>query len=110
MTSNRAPQNIRAEAQFGLRSLLGFVTVCAVLSAFSAVIGIVAGAMLMLMALALWARQGMLALILFMLASLTADVTSSNHNEAAALGRQFFVILLAAVLCGWYCLRRRLYE
>ncbi len=97
----------RPNAQFGLLSLFGFVTVCAVLSALSALVGMAASAMLMLMALALWARQGLLALAMLMATLLVADAPFQAKGEGAALARQVLVILLAAGLCGWYCLRRR---
>jgi hypothetical protein len=95
------------DAQFGLLSLLGFVTVCAVLSALSALVGMAASVALMLMALALWARQGLLALTTFSAALLVAGAPFPTSGEGQALARLVLVILLAAGLCGWYCLRRR---
>jgi hypothetical protein len=100
-------QNARPEAQFGLLSLFGFVTLCAVLSALSAVVGVAASAVLMLMALALWARQGLLALVMLMAALLVAGARFQATSESVAVARQVLVILTAAALCGWYCLRRR---
>ncbi len=98
-------QHVPRDAQFGLLSLLGFVTVCAILSALSAVVGTASSVLLMLMALALWARQGLLALRMFMAACLGADGRFAG-GEGAAVARQLLVVLLAAALCGWYCLRR----
>ncbi len=100
-------QNAHRDAQFGLLSLFGFVTLCAILSALSALVGMAASGVLMLMALALWARQGLLALVMLMAALLVAGAPFQAISESAALARQVLVILTAAALCGWYCLRRR---
>lgn len=106
MRTDYRSQDNRSEAQFSLLSLLGFVTLCGILSALSALIGIAASSLLMLMSLALWARQGLLALTMFMAACLGADAPFQARGEGAALARQALVVLVAAGLCGWYCLRR----
>jgi hypothetical protein len=96
------------EAQFGLLSLLGFVTVCAVLSALSGVVGPAASVLLMLMALALWARQGVLALAMLMAACIAANANLQPQDEGASIVRQLAIIATATGLGIWYCLRRRL--
>jgi hypothetical protein len=101
--SRHAPR----EAQFGLLSLLGFVTVCAIISAAAGVISLPASVFLMLMALALWARQGVPALAMLMAALVSADATLRSHDEGMSLIRQVAILATAAFLGGWYCLRRR---
>lgn len=105
-TGHPAPRS-RPEAQFGLASLLGFVTVCAVLSALAGAIGISASVLLMLMSLALWARQGWLAMAMLLSASLAADLPLPTPGVESTIVRQVLVFLSAAVLCGWYRLRRK---
>jgi hypothetical protein len=97
---------VAASAQFGLRSLLEFVTWCGVLSAFTPISGVAAGVCLMLLALALWSRQGGVALAMLMAACLAAELPSSEPSSGSAFGRQFVTILAAAALCGWYQMRR----
>jgi len=94
-------------AQFRLWSLFEFVTVCAVVSALSAVIGAGASVCLMLMALFLWAKRGLIALAMLMAASLMADWSGDPLQGAVPLVRQFAVIVLATALCSWYALRRK---
>lgn len=96
----------RRDVQFGLARLLEYVTVCAILSAFSTALGYAATIFLMLMALALWARQGFMALAMLMAASLATNGSRDAIDDQSALPRQLFVILTAIALCGWYRLRR----
>jgi hypothetical protein len=94
----------RREVQFSLRSLIEYVTVCAIVMAWSAPLGVAASVFLMLMGLALWARQGVLCLAMLMAACLAVD--SSQQDSASRMERQLMVILLAGALCTWYRVRR----
>ena len=68
--------------QFPLWSVFEFVTLCAVVSALSAVIGIGASVCLMLMALFLWAKRGLIALAMLMANTLAPSLT---HNGSQPL-------------------------
>jgi hypothetical protein len=104
--SKRATQDTPHQAQFRLWALLEFVTLCGVIMALSAVTGAVAGFCLILMALALWTRQGWLALAMLMMALLAADAAFYPLPGTPSLTSQLAVILMAAGLCGWYRYRR----
>jgi hypothetical protein len=103
----QAPRSDHENVQFSLAALLEFATLCGILSALFRASGIVASVFLMAMALALGARQGWLAVIMFMAASLAADVSAGALDPNTTLQRQATVILIASLLCGWYLLRRR---
>jgi predicted membrane protein len=91
----------QGKTQFALSQLIEFMTICAILSRLSTYIGIAAGISLMLMAFALAARQGMLALVLLAAASLLAD-WSLSQTFAGSLFCQSIILLIAAALCAWY--------
>jgi hypothetical protein len=67
--------------QFSLGALLEYMTFCAILAAFAGVTGAVAIGFLMLFALALMVRQGLLAI-----AALAAGVVSCGGSDARRLG------------------------
>ena len=96
--------------QFPLWSVFEFVTLCSVILALSAVIGLGASVCLMLMALFLWLKRGLFALLMLMAASLIADWSGFPRMGAEPLVRQTAVIVLATALCSWYALRRKLVE
>jgi len=108
MTTDCQPQGIRQESQFTLSALFEYMTWCAVLAAFSALTGVASGVFLMLTALALGARQGLLALAMLMGASLAADWPSNRTSDSSGVARQAAVLLLAGALCEWRPLRERL--
>jgi len=87
------------------------VTLCAVVAAFSAAIGSVAAALLMAMVLAIGARQGLSALVLFAASTLSAGWASpdSTTRDAAISrdGAAMLVVVLAALLAAWYAWRRK---
>lgn len=97
----------RSGRQFSLWSLLEYMTLCSVLLAFVPVVGTAATSALILLALALWARQGFVALAMLMAASLAADWSHRSLHSASTAGPQVVVLLLAAALCLGYRLRRR---
>lgn len=90
--------------QFGLKSVFEYMTICAIFLASSAATGMASSVCLMLMALAIWARQGLLALAMLMAASLAADPPGLAGGSAFI--RQLMVFVLAGMLCTWYRLRR----
>jgi hypothetical protein len=96
---------LRREAQFTLADLFEFVTMCAILAALAPLVGVAAAVCLMLMALALSAWQGWLALALLMAASLAADWRDGPAADSG-VGRQVVVMVLAGGLSGWRHLRR----
>lgn len=97
----------RSGRQFSLWSLLEYMTLCSVLLAFVPAVGTAATSALILLALALWARQGFVALAMLMAASLAADWSHRSLHSASTAGPQVVVLLLAAALCLGYRLRRR---
>jgi hypothetical protein len=90
-----------SRAQFGLARLLEYVTVCAILAALSGATGAAASVCLMLMALALGARQGVLALALFAASCLAADAVHALASPPP-WERALFTVLLAAAVSAWY--------
>ena len=87
--------------QFSLAALLQYITFCAILAAFSGVTGVVATMLLMLFALALMTRHGLLAL-----GTLAASVIACGGDEAASYANCAVVVLLAGLLCIWYSMLR----
>ncbi len=106
MNAVRETQGTHREVQFGVIALLEYITWCAILSALSAIVGIGASTFLMLMTLAVSARQGVLALVMLMGASLAADWPIQTIHSDDHLVRQVVVILAATCSCSWYRLRR----
>jgi len=94
------------KVQFTLRSLLAYITLCSILMSPSSVVGVAASVALMLMALALWMRQGCFALIMWMTASLVADLPWNASPEGSTLLAQLTSITLAGGLVAWYRVRR----
>jgi hypothetical protein len=98
----------RDRMQFSLAALLEYTTLCCILSAWSRATGVAASVCLMAMALALGARQGLLALAMLMAASLSAD-WQFTPLDGGSLLRQLTVILLTCGVCGWYWLRGKVF-
>ena len=106
--NDNSSQHSRADVQFSLASLLEFSALCAILSALFRISGIAACIFLMGMALALGARQGLLAIAMFALAILAAGAQSVPDQFRQVIQRQLSVTIIAALLSTWYVLRRRL--
>jgi hypothetical protein len=94
--------------QFSLAAVFEYTTLCAVLCAFSPVVGIMSSLFLMVMALSLGAKQGLAALIMLMVASISADWQFGLSGDGRGIWRQLMLMLLAALVCYWYLVRRRL--
>jgi hypothetical protein len=92
-------------AQFGLKALFEFVTICCMLAAFSSYVGIVSSICLMGFALCLSLHRGEAALLMLGAASLGACLWPT---KTTGLVEQLLTIIAAAVLCAWYKLRSRL--
>ena len=106
MKSARTFTTLR-HTQFRLSALLEFVTICSVLSASSSAVGVASSVFLTLMALAVWARQGILALLMLAAASLaTAPLYDPTHSTSATM-RECIVFLLGTGICFWYQVRRQ---
>jgi hypothetical protein len=88
--------------RFSLLSLMELVTICAVVFAFSAVMGPITSILLALMAVALFVKCGPLAIFMLAAALLAADA-APGHNTG---GWQLAAFLLAGALCAWFRLRR----
>jgi MFS family permease len=93
--------------QFSLAALLEFPAVCGVLCALTPLLTLPSVVGLMGMAIALAARQGLLALLMLMEASLASDWLPPEQRGGFAIGRQFMVFTLAGALCVWYRERQR---
>ena len=105
-----ALQHDRVERlRFSLAAVFEYTTLCALLCAFSPLSGVIASVYLMLMALALGAKQGLAALLMLIAASVSTDWQLSPIDGASAFQRQIMVMLLAALICGWYLQRGRLF-
>ncbi len=93
--------------QFSLAALLEFPAVCGVLCALTPLLTLPSVIGLMGMALALAVRQGLLALLMLIEASLASDWLPPGQGGGFAIGRQLLVFLLAGALCVWYRERRK---
>ena len=95
------------EGQFQLSVLFEFVTICSVLAAASPAIGAASSACLMLMSLAVWARQGFMALAMLAGACLATSPPLSDATEFVTVSmRECVVCLLGVGTCYWYRFRR----
>src|SRR5262245_25678347 len=81
-----------APAQFTLADLLEYTTVCSVLLAFSAVVGVVSILFLMLMAGAMAGRLGRLAVASLAAALVAADLGATPIDSGGSFGRQLLAI------------------
>ena len=94
----------KATVQFGLMELMEFVTICAIVFALSGATGTAASIFLVMMALGLAMKRGLVALLMLATASVAADLPSAASDDNGLL-RQVIVILIGVSLCGWF--RRR---
>lgn len=90
----------RAQTQFGIASLMKFVTVCAVLSAFAWATGVVSAVCLALFAATLAVRSGVLAILALAGAIICADV-GQGYGQVASLNRLFAILLVTGAVCMW---------
>jgi hypothetical protein len=82
------------------------MTLCAVVSAFSATTGVAATTCLLMMTLALWARRGMFVLAMLALSCLAADWPGNPLREATSPVRQLVIIGYAVAVSHWFRFRR----
>ena len=94
--------------QFSLQSLIGYITLCSLLSACSAIAGVGSSIGLMLLALALWFRQGLLALAMLAATLIAAGAAVDAPRGDFGAGRFLLIVLVATGLCAWYTPRREL--
>jgi uncharacterized protein (DUF58 family) len=92
--------------QFGLASMFECVTVCSLPLALQSVIGLPTALLLLATALALAMRQGFVALMFALGASLTADTRFATGSPDSSLTRQLLVVVLIGALACWYWARR----
>lgn len=104
MQVNLHPARGIAPTQFGLLTLLEFVTICAVLFALSAATGIVGSICLAIMALGPAIKRGLLAVLAFGSASIAAGFPLGASGDDGVF-RQAIVILISAALCVWFRIR-----
>lgn len=103
-----APQEIPAyRTVFSLRSLIEFVTVCAIICGLTNFVGVASGFALFVLAFAIWTRQGAIAMSILCIALLLADYPQTENPYFPPVGKAMCVALVAAGLCVWG-LRRRL--
>ena|SRR5688572_13432538 len=86
--------------QFSLLALFEYTTLCCILAGLSGIVGIGACICLMLMGLALAARQGALALALTWIATLVAAYPDGFGSSTVA--SEVTTVLVAFCICGWY--------
>jgi hypothetical protein len=89
--------------QFSLLALMEYVTICSVLAALSSVLGMAASVILMLLALAIWARAGRLALGLLMALLLAVHAAPL---QVISFAQPLFGSLAALGIALWYYCRR----
>ena len=102
------PTRARSEPlQFSLSELFEYVTICSILAALSPLIGILATVLLMLLALAIWARAGKVAMMMLMAILLAANAPRSPVTEWFPYGQQLLSSPLALAIAVWYGYRRK---
>jgi hypothetical protein len=104
--SAQSPTDGHRQKQFSLAALFEFTALCAVLSALSPNLGIIPLSFLILMALSLGARQGLLAIAMFAAASISCDIVAKKTVNKYDFTGQATILLIGFTLCGWYLLRR----
>jgi hypothetical protein len=87
--------------------LFEYVTICSILAACSSVVGIAATALLMLLALAIWAKAGRVAMGLLMGILLAANVEPSPTAAWSPYAQPLLTSPLAMAIALWYGYRRR---
>ncbi len=92
--------------QFTLRSLFECVSLCAVPAAFASKIGVLPTALLIGLNLALAARQGFVALLTLIGASLVAADGAGPTGWNGVMEREFLALVIGVALVGWYRFRR----
>ncbi len=94
--------------QFSLAILFEYTTACALLAASKPIVGIFGAGPLMLIPIALAIGNGLLTLVLFLLAAIGASL-ETKPNDTGGLLRQGAVFILTLLLCAWVqsrCRRR----
>jgi hypothetical protein len=87
--------------QFSLRELFALTTLCALLMAFSPVLGALPPALLCLMACCLVVKQGGLAIAMLAAASLSCELSHASAETSGIL-RQILLFGFAAGVCRHY--------
>ncbi len=100
MTTATASSTSRS-LQFGIRSLLEFTALAAGISAMANTIGIMAAAALFLFLTAITLRQGWLAIVMLVGASIAADVRPPRVPADLVLIPQVIVFGVATLACLW---------
>lgn len=102
-----APQDFpTSRTAFSLRSLIEFVTVCAVICGMTNFIGAASGVALIALALAIWTRQGGAAMAMLCAALVLSDFPQPEDPHFPPLGKAISVALVAAGICVWGQRRR----
>jgi hypothetical protein len=91
--------------QFGLLALFEYTTLCCLLAGLSGTTGIGPSICLMLVGLALAARQGALALGMIWVATIVAAYPDDIGSSTIAA--EVTTVLVAFCTCGWYRWRSR---
>ena len=94
--------------RFSLASLFENVTVLCVIWAVSPVAGVASGAALSVMAMAIGARQGVVAIFSLIAAHFLTAVGIEPHDETPLFARGVCVAGIACLIVGWYGFRRRI--
>jgi hypothetical protein len=96
-------------AQFSLKALFEYTTICCVLAALSGFTGIQPAFCLMAFSLALAVNEGLVAIAVLAAASMAAELPIHGDGTTSAL-RQFTTLFIAASLAASYCCRRHAHE
>jgi hypothetical protein len=88
--------------QFSIAAILEYTAVCSVLLAFAPCYGIAPCVLLMAMALALRTKQGDLAMLILIGASISTGLGHVAGEPDNSLGSVCLVQLFAVLICVWY--------
>ncbi len=97
------PTTVSPPIQFGLRDLLGLMTICGMLMALAPLLGAGPPACLSVMALGLMTKRGWIAILALGAASLVVEANNANSQD---LLQQLGILMGGAGICAWYYPRR----
>lgn len=106
MTTPSAKATSTSTYRFGLKEIFELTTLCCILASLSTLFGNASSFYLMVMAVAVWLRQGAIALAMLVVACLSVDETESLDRDSEIF-RIILLMFVATGICMWYEMRRR---
>jgi hypothetical protein len=97
----------RGRFQFSLLAMLEYMTICSLLAALSPLVGMPASVALMLLALAVWVRIGLLAIALLMVSLMAACGLLDPRSDMTGFAQTIVTVLAALAIAFWFRWRHR---